>query len=217
MLSSVRDTIKQLLPRSLLIRQLDTCATNCVMLTFDDGPHPEITPAVLDRLKAYEARAVFFIVGRRIHRVPYLLKAIQEHGHLIGNHTYIHSNGRQPWFWEYYRDLQKCQLLIEKHTGKKPELFRPAGGRISFSSLIVPKLLNLRTVSWSVEASDWRCRTGKEACKTAEYLIHLLGPGDIVLLHDDNPYVVQILDTILPVIRERRLDLRSGIESLLPA
>ena len=210
----VRERIKQILPRSLLIRQLERRATNCVILTFDDGPHPSVTPAVLERLKAYGARAVFFIPGRRIERAPYLLRDIEDQGHVIGNHTYIHSNGRQRWFWEYYRDIQKCQILIEKHSGKRPKLFRPPGGRISLNSLIAPKLLDLKTVAWSVEACDWRCRTSEDACHVSDYLMQQLGPRDIVLLHDDNPQILKILDIILPVIREKKFDLRSGIELL---
>ena len=203
-----------MMPRALLTRQLDRSAGDCVVLTFDDGPHPEVTPEVLDRLDAHEARAVFFIVGRRAERAPHLLEAIQDRGHLLGNHTYLHSNGRQTRFSNYYHDLQKCQLLIEKHAGKKPKLFRPALGTISLTTLITPKLLDLKTISWSVEAKDWKCRTPEEALFAAQSLIYQLGPRDIILLHDDNPLVLQILDIILPTIKNRRYDICSGIHYL---
>ena len=200
-----------MLPRRLLVRQLDQRASNSILLTFDDGPHPEITPAVLDRLENYGAKAIFFVVGRRIERAPYLLRCIQEQGHIIGNHTYIHSNERQPWFWKYYRDLQRCQIAVERNTGKRPKLFRPAGGRISLTSLFVPRLLCMRTISWSLEANDWRCRTTHEARIAAERLTCKLTSGDIVLLHDDNYRVLEILDILLPEIRSRKYDLFSGI------
>ena len=206
--------IKNILLSRFLNRQLDRRASNCILLTFDDGPHSKITEAVLDRLKAYDARAVFFIVGRRIEKAPHILKRIHEQGHVIGNHTYIHSNDRQPWFLAYWRDVIRCQSLIEEHTRKRPKLFRPPSGRISLSSLLVPMLLRLRTVMWSLEGGDWNCRSPEHARLIGEDLARMIVPKDIVLLHDDNPSVLIILDILLPVLKTRNLDLSSGIEFL---
>jgi peptidoglycan/xylan/chitin deacetylase (PgdA/CDA1 family) len=207
--------MKALIPRQWLVRKLPLQAANSVLLTFDDGPHPEVTPEVLKRLEKYKARAIFFIPGRRIEKAPYLLKVIREQGHLIGNHTYIHSNESQPWFLEYWRDLVRCQKIIEQHEGERPSLFRPAGGRISFTTLTVPQLMGLRTVIWSLEAEDWRCRSIDEAREAGQQLIRKVTSGDIVLLHDDNPYVLNILDALLPSIQSYQYDLFSGIDCLL--
>jgi peptidoglycan/xylan/chitin deacetylase (PgdA/CDA1 family) len=189
-------------------------AGNNVLLTFDDGPHPEITPRVLNLLEKYGARAIFFIVGQRILKAPYLLKRIQEQGHLIGNHTYIHSKDRQPWFLAYLLDLLHCQATIVKYTEYRPKLFRPASGRISPTSLLIPRILGMKMINWSLEANDWRCRTSHQAQQVAVRLIHRLTYGDIVLLHDDNPHVLEILDIILPLMQSRKYDLFSGIDFL---
>jgi peptidoglycan/xylan/chitin deacetylase (PgdA/CDA1 family) len=210
----LKKTIKGLLPRSLITSGLPREAGNNVLLTFDDGPHPEITPKVLNLLEKFDVRAIFFIVGRCILKAPYLLKEIQKQGHVIGNHTYIHSNERQPWFLPYLLDLLRCQAEIEKHTGIRPKFFRPAGGQISPTSLLVPHILGMRTVSWSLETDDWQCRTAREAEETAERLICRLRYGDIVILHDDNPHVLKILDILLPVMRSRECNLYSGIDFL---
>lgn len=210
----IRRTIKRIVPRALLKCRLDQGASNCVLLSFDDGPHSEITPKVLNLLREYGVRAIFFVVGHRILRAPYLLKQIQEQGHIIGNHTYIHSNKRQPWFLAYLFDLLRCQVMIANHTQNRPRLFRPAGGRISATSLLIPRILGMRTINWSLEANDWRCRTTHEAQQAADRLIRRLTPGDIVLLHDDNPHVLEILDILLPMMRSQKYDLFSGIDFL---
>jgi peptidoglycan/xylan/chitin deacetylase (PgdA/CDA1 family) len=212
--NSLKKTIKEMLPRSLITSRLLREAGKSVLLTFDDGPHPEITPRVLSLLEKYGARAIFFVVGQRIPKAPYLLKRIQEQGHIIGNHTYIHSNKRQPWFFAYLFDLLRCQAEIEKHAGNHPKFFRPAGGRISFTSLLIPRILGMRTINWSLEANDWRCRTTHQAQQAADRLIRRLTYGDIVLLHDDNPHVLEILDILLPIMRSREYDLFSGIDFL---
>ncbi len=211
---SIRKKIKGLIPSNLLIQRLDRRAEKCVLLTFDDGPHPEVTPEVLKRLEKYGARSVFFIPGRRVERAPHFLKLIREHGHIIGNHTYIHSNGSQPWLLAYWRDVLKCQSLIEKNTGQRPKVFRPAGGEITPAALIVPRAMGLRTMLWSLDVSDWKCRNPEEAHGRGEDLCRRLSPRDIVLLHDDNPNILVILDYILPMMRSNNLDLASGVEFL---
>jgi peptidoglycan/xylan/chitin deacetylase (PgdA/CDA1 family) len=210
--SLIRQTLKALMPQSLATRRLDRRAGNCVLLTFDDGPHPEVTPAVLDWLAAHHARAVFFLVGRRIARAPWLLPRILREGHLIGNHSYGHANGRQPGPRAYYRDLDHCQSLIEEHTGARPTLFRPPGGRLSPVSVLVPRLLGLRTMKWSLDTDDWCCRTPEAAQRAAQRVAANVKARDIVLCHDDNPSVLSILAALPPVIRARGLDLWRGIE-----
>jgi peptidoglycan/xylan/chitin deacetylase (PgdA/CDA1 family) len=213
MLGTLAKRGKQIIPQRLLIQRLNSDASNCVLLTFDDGPHPEVTPEVLKRLEKYEARAIFFIPGRRIERAPHLLKLIQEQGHLIGNHTYIHSNRNQPWFLAYWRDLLQCQSLIEENTGKRPRLFRPSGGKITPAALIVPWVMGLKTMIWSLDVSDWKCRKPEEAHRCGEDLCQQLVPGDIVLLHDDNPNVLIILDHILPFMKSNNFDVASAVYS----
>ena len=206
--------LKYLLPRSFIVYKLVNSPSDCVLLTFDDGPHEQVTPKVLELLENYRARAIFFTVGRRVEKAPNIIKKIQNKGHLIGNHTYIHSNTKQPWFLAYWCDLIRCQALIEKYIGNKPKFFRPPCARLSLTSLTVAKILGMRTIMWSLDGGDWRCRTSKEAQKIAEYLIQNIKPRDIVLLHDDNPSVLIILDMLLSAIRLKNLDLHSAVDCI---
>ncbi len=153
-----------------------------VALTFDDGPHPEATPCILDILKREEVKATFFVVGSRAQRCPEVLSRIAKEGHAVGNHTDTHPNG----FWAYSprairRELSAAQESIRQAVGKKPVLFRaPVGIRNIF---LHPALdaSGLRLVSWSVRASD-SFKSG--AASIREKIVARARPGAIILLHD---------------------------------
>jgi peptidoglycan-N-acetylglucosamine deacetylase len=212
--------IKRLVPRALAIRRLHASDRPTVLLTFDDGPDPEITPAVLDRLAAYDAKAVFFLVGRRVRRASDLVRRIRAGGHAIGNHSHLHRAAYvlpdlpQPRFLAYYRDCARCQRCIEDAAGVRPTLFRPPGGRLTPATLLVPRMLGLRSVIWSVQVQDWAFRQLEEAREGAAELLERIVPGDIVLLHDINPHVITLLDVLLPALRSRGYDLAGGVDLL---
>jgi peptidoglycan/xylan/chitin deacetylase (PgdA/CDA1 family) len=214
----LRSTIKRAIPAAVAIRTLDRRAARSVLLTFDDGPHPDVTPAVLERLDQYGAKAVFFVVGRRVRRAPRLLAQMQARGHLIGNHTQLHRPHyvlpieRRLRFWEYYRDVRRCQELLTVTLGQSPQLFRPPGGRLTPVTILAARLLGLRTVQWSREVADWRFRTREDACAGAATLATMIEPRDIVLLHDNNPCIVDVLDHLLPALAHRGLDLSSAVK-----
>jgi peptidoglycan/xylan/chitin deacetylase (PgdA/CDA1 family) len=180
-------------------------------LTFDDGPHPDITPAVLDRLERHGARAVFFVVGRHVQTAPWILQEIKERGHVVGNHSFAHPNDRQFGLAEYRRDLMRCQEIVTTNTGSAPRLFRPPSGRLSLASMIASKRLGLTTVTWSLDPVDWRCRTSEDAARAAAHVVNDVKPRDIVLLHDNNPAILNILDIVLPTLTEREMDLWQGL------
>jgi peptidoglycan-N-acetylglucosamine deacetylase len=210
-----RSQSKRLLLRALAVKQtLGRRAGKAVLLTFDDGPRADVTPGVLDRLERYAARAVFFAVGKRIRHAPALLPQIVAAGHTLGNHTFSHVLDRPVGLRAYLQDIAKCQALVESLTGIAPRLFRPPQGRTTFASLAAPKLLGLRTVCWSVDLHDWRLRQAEDARALGIRLAGVVGPGDIVLLHDDNPCVLTVLDVLLPALAERGLDLHSGVSVL---
>jgi peptidoglycan/xylan/chitin deacetylase (PgdA/CDA1 family) len=201
-----------LLLAGLCPRRLGAEYGDSVLLTFDDGPHSRITPAVLDRLAAYDTRAIFFVVGRRIAAAPALLRRIEGAGHVIGNHSFRHERGKHLGFRGYRADLRRCQHAIHAETGQFPVLFRPPFGERSPTTLLAARSLGLSPVTWSLDAEDWRCRTAAEAVPTAERLVQAVRPRDVVLLHDDHEGVLTILDRLLPVLQERGLDLASGVD-----
>ena len=171
-----------------------------VRLTFDDGPHPDITPAVLDRLTEYGHAAAFFLVGRLVAAAPHLPAAIRAAGHVLGNHTFSH---RRPVWHDSavsLADVARCQDAVPGATH-----FRPPFGRLTPGLWRAARRLGLAPAGWSLDAHDWRCRTADDAVACANRLIAAARPGDVILLHDDRPTVLPLLDALLPGLRRRGL------------
>lgn len=205
--------LKAAIPRACVVRTLRPAGPPSLLLTFDDGPDPRFTPGVLDRLDRAGAKGVFFLVGRRVKRAPGLAREILDRGHRIGNHSHLHrrsyvkGGGQQVGLGAYLRDLERCQARIEAATGRPPDLFRPPGGRLVPKTLIAPRLLGLRTVNWSLEVRDWSFRGEEEARLGARTLVEAARGGDILLLHDDHPWILPLLDDLLPGLAGRGFDL----------
>ena len=193
-------------------RMLD--GSNSILLTFDDGPHPDVTPSILDRLRTYNVRAVFFVVGSRISRAPELLRSILAEGHLIGNHSYAHVLEADPWLPAYLLDMRRCQALLKNLTGQAPRLFRAPMGRYTMGGLVAPRLLGLRHILWSVDSEDWKLRDAEAALACGQRLCSSVQPGDIVLFHDDNRWTVTVLDVLLPHLASRGAELSKGAAML---
>jgi peptidoglycan/xylan/chitin deacetylase (PgdA/CDA1 family) len=153
-----------------------------VGLTFDDGPDPEVTPAVLDLLEVADARATFFCVGRRAEAYPAVVAAIRARGHGVENHSYSHPNGfalRGPRGLR--REILEAQDAIERSGGGRPSLFRaPAGIQNPWLAAVLAKA-GLSLVSWTRRGFDTVTRDGP---RVASRLARGLSAGDILLLHD---------------------------------
>lgn len=200
--------------RSMARHRLPPRADNAVLLTFDDGPHPDGTPAVLDVLRRYGARGVFFIVGSRVPRAPEILRRIVDEGHVLGNHSHAHPLGPQLGLAACRRDLDECQRVVESLSGCRPRLFRPPLGRLSPASLIAPRLAGLTPVFWSVDSDDWRLRSAADVPAAADrLLVRLASPRlrEIVLFHDEKPLTAALLHLVLPALVARNVDLRPDL------
>ena len=146
-----------------------------VYLTFDDGPHPEITAFVLDELKKWEAKASFFCIGENVARYPDVFKRIKDEGHTIGNHTMHHLNGWKTKDDMYLDDIRQAAQLISS------DLFRPPYGRIRFSQL--QKLdKKMKVVMWSLLSGDFDVTITPEKC--LNNVISNIKNGDIIVFHD---------------------------------
>lgn len=161
-----------------------------VYLTFDDGPHPEITPWVLDQLSAHGAHATFFCLGQQAVRHPELLARIRREGHAVGHHTWDHPNGWRTADRTYLANVMRGHEAVGGH------LFRPPYGRIGpFQARAVKK--HFRTVLWDVLAGDFR--PGADGLQVARHvLLHSL-PGSIIVFHD-NAQSFTCLRTALPAV-----------------
>lgn len=177
-----------------------------IALTFDDGPDPMDTPAILDLLRQYEAKATFFVIGKRVEQYSEIV--IQEimEGHEIANHTYSHPyfNHRDPAN-RIMSEMEKAEEILLKVSGQKPLLFRPPGGYYSEQLVQAAKKFNYQVVlwSWHQDTEDWN-RPGVN--KIVNKVLKNARNGDIILFHDyvqGDTQTVAALKVILPELKER--------------
>jgi peptidoglycan-N-acetylglucosamine deacetylase len=159
-----------------------------IALTFDDGPNPTATPALLDLLDHHNAKATFFVIGNHVRAFPQLTAEILQRGHTLGNHTesHPHLNVCSP---STTRDeLDRCSEAIGEATNAKIKWMRPPYGyRNPWLDGIVREKFNSSVVMWTRMAQDW-------VLLEPEPVIQRLRPtggGDIVVLHDGNHKVLE--------------------------
>ncbi len=151
---------------------------NDIYLSFDDGPHPEHTPFILDELQKHHAKATFFCVGKNVVAFPEIFKRIIEEGHAVGNHTFNHLKGNKTPDAAYLENIRITKEYIDSN------LFRPPYGRISdfqVKQLLQP-LYGLKTIMWSVLSGDFDEKISKEQC--LGNVILNAGKGSIIVFHD---------------------------------
>ena len=147
--------------------------------SFDDGPHPEATPFVLEQLAKFDAKASFFCIGKNVQLHPEIYNAILAAGHVVGNHTQNHMNGWKNNTAHYISDIEDATKVIHSN------LFRPPYGRISFAQIKALRLhpaLPQQIVMWDVLSGDFDTTiTGEQSAKN---VIQHAGPGSIIVFHD---------------------------------
>ncbi len=198
-----------------LRRRLDVeCATSSghgYALTFDDGPHPQGTPAVLEILAGAGVRATFFLVGEQIRRSPGLAQEIVAAGHRVGLHCDRHRNLLRLAPWQVRADIARAQDTIETATGRAVALYRPPYGALSASALREARAHGWRTLLWSQWGKDWQPRATPESI--AACVTDGAAEGSVLLLHDADDYsapgswrrTVAALPRVLETLAERGL------------
>lgn len=181
-----------------------------VALTFDDGPDPVSTRAVLAVLRRHGVRATFFVIGERAEKHRELLAELAAAGHQIENHSLRHA-WSTPFLprGRLHAELEKTQQIIESAAGRRPRWFRPPIGILSPPIVAAARRAGLLLCGWSCKARDGLGSTG-----TAAALARLqagLCPGAILLLHDaaerggHAPVAPAVLEKLLPMLAERGL------------
>jgi peptidoglycan/xylan/chitin deacetylase (PgdA/CDA1 family) len=155
-------------------------------LTFDDGPHPEGTPAVLEILARAGVRATFFLVGEQVQRNPALAGEIAAAGHEIGLHCHRHRNLLRLTPHQVRADIDRAQELIECATARRLGLYRPPYGVLNAAALCLARSRGWRTLLWSHWGRDWEARA-TPASITA-LLTDGVSEGAVLLLHDADDY-----------------------------
>ena len=148
-------------------------------LSFDDGPHPEATPFVLEQLAIFNAKACFFCIGKNVQLYPAIYEKIIAAKHTVGNHTQHHMNGWENTNSAYLAEIQTAQSFIDS------DLFRPPYGRIKFQQIKALRSrpdLPQKIMMWDVLSGDFDTRISGEKC--AKNVIEHAGPGSIIVFHD---------------------------------
>jgi peptidoglycan/xylan/chitin deacetylase (PgdA/CDA1 family) len=162
-------------------------SNNTIFLTFDDGPHPDITPFVLDTLKTENVKATFFCVGENVVKHPEIFERIKAEGHQIGNHSFKHENANKVNDSIYLDSIFQADKVI------RSELFRPPYGRLS------PKLARIISKDYKIIMWTWLSYDYDAAVSVDEILkkASLIKSGDVLVLHD-NPKIVEKQKILLP-------------------
>jgi peptidoglycan-N-acetylglucosamine deacetylase len=157
-----------------------------VAITFDDGPHPDGTPAVLQILADEGIKATFFLVGEQVERRPSLAAEIAGQGHLIALHGYRHRPQPAMPQEAVQRDVALGLEAIEAATHTRPAWHRPPYGLYSPAGLRAVRAMGLEPLLWSRWGKDWRRFT--TPARIASRATANLRPGDVILLHDADFY-----------------------------
>jgi len=155
-------------------------------ITFDDGPHSEGTPAVLEILAAAGVRATFFLVGEQVRRNPALAREILAAGHTIGLHCDRHRNLLRLAPRQVRDDIARALASIEDATGLSPALYRPPYGVLNAAALRDARARGWRTLLWTQWGRDWEARA--TAASIAARVTAGVGEGSVLLLHDADDY-----------------------------
>jgi len=150
-------------------------------LTFDDGPDPEFTPAILDALAAAGVKATFMVMGHNAVRHPHLLRRVVADGHELGNHTWSHLDLSALAPADVLAEVERGSQAIEDVVGIQPKLFRPPKGIMSEAALQAAAMAGQDIVIWSVSRGGLGI---DQAAGVAEAVDGALGSGDIIGLHD---------------------------------
>jgi peptidoglycan/xylan/chitin deacetylase (PgdA/CDA1 family) len=174
-----------------------------IALTFDDGPS-EQTSKVLDTLKKYNIKATFFVIGRNIKGNEPIMKRLINEGHSIGSHSYSHHFWIDMWGKKKLRDdIQQSLEEIKNCTGQEVKLFRPPYGVTTPNFAYVLKELNLNSVGWNVRSYD---TSSLDINKILARVLQQTKNGSIILLHDRLDYAPEILDKLIPVLKEKKFE-----------
>jgi len=174
-----------------------------IHLTFDDGPHPAATRAVLQLLKSRNAKATFFLVGKNIENLPAITRQIVDEGHSVGNHTFDHSLLVMRSRRFIIDQLQRTEEALLKATGKKTSLFRPPYGFIDYRSANIVRQKGYDVVMWTKDPRDFLQIENQTVTQRAT---NGIGAGSIILLHDNmktSNKVSEILEGILDNLSSR--------------
>jgi peptidoglycan/xylan/chitin deacetylase (PgdA/CDA1 family) len=164
-------------------------------LTFDDGPHPSHTPRLLDVLNANGLVATFFVVGQEAKRYPDLIHRMVAEGHELANHTWSHGDPSRTSTRRFLDEVRDTNELLRELTGILPMAMRPPRGELNATKLWGLWNRGLTVALWNVDPRDYRLTNEDDAAAwTIQYEPR---DGDVVLMHDNHPWAVGMIETMI--------------------
>ncbi|WZY01400.1 polysaccharide deacetylase family protein [Bacillus sp. FSL W7-1360] len=170
-----------------------------IALTFDDGPHPQLTPSVLDTLAEFNIPATFYMLGDNVSKHPDLAKAVADAGHEVGNHSASHTDMTKIELKETKKEIEQTNDAIIEATGKQPETIRPPYGAYNDEMLNVFQGMNMPSILWSVDSYDWK----GDAKTVKKEVLKQVHDGAIVLMHDIQSATAEALPDLLVALKEK--------------
>jgi peptidoglycan/xylan/chitin deacetylase (PgdA/CDA1 family) len=171
--------------------------SQCVALTFDDGPDPVLTPQLLDTLAASGVKATFYVVGRNVAAHPDIVARAAKEGHEIGNHSWSHPVLPSLSNAQIESEIKRTDAAIQAATGTIPATIRPPYG--SRSMRVVELLAPRPLILWDTDTLDWMYRNSDRVTRVAEST----PGGTIVLMHDVHPTTVAAVPGLIKGLKER--------------
>ena len=171
--------------------------TKKLWLTFDDGPHPDVTPWILTVLNTAQVKATFFLVGSQMEKFPELVNAIKKAGHLIANHSYSHKNGWVTDNNTYFQDIERCQKLMPENN-----LYRPPYGKLCCTQIQKLKK-KYQLILWDILSMDFSKTITKSRIKNN--VLNNVENGSIIVFHNNQ----KSFNNLKPVLMETISELKS--------
>ena len=168
-----------------------------IALTFDDGPHPELTPKLLDILKTHQVKATFFVVGNRVVKYPEIVARAAREGHEIANHSWSHPRLSELSDQDVRQELQKDEDAICSVIGIRPKLLRPPGGALlARQERWIHDEFGYNTILWDVHGFDW-IRPAPAPAMICQRIVEETHPGAVIVCHDTLPGTIEATPSIL--------------------
>ncbi len=205
MLSNLITKIRNLVLSKTLLEFTASPDNRSLYFTFDDGPTPGVTDRLLDTLAKHNAKATFFVIGKKAERHPELMKRIVQEGHAIGNHSYTHPSFGKLSAAEQDTEIKRAHDAIAQNVGISTPLFRVPRGRWSLPMLFRLRKSGTRCIHWSTDSMDY---DESDAAHIAQRILRNgAKPGEILLFHDDSPLCLDIMDRLLPKLAAKGFSL----------
>jgi glycosyltransferase involved in cell wall biosynthesis/peptidoglycan/xylan/chitin deacetylase (PgdA/CDA1 family) len=198
----VRRGLAVLMPRSLFMVR-GPRLNRSVCLTFDDGPHPELTPPLLDFLRHENVPATFFLVGQEAEKYPELVRRMAAEGHAIGSHSYSHPKRTELSRPQLVEEVSRGKAVVDRILGSPTSLYRPPNGKVTARDLWWMWRHGLSVVLWNIDPRDFASTTSNQV--RAWFADRVLQAGDVVLFHDTHPHALGVLPELVRTVRERGL------------